>query len=280
MPSSSLVAVGIAVFVVLGISRMLTKRAGGPKPSRETTPTPSPVPPAMRDYVALAADLGHRLALPTAILQPDPSLPPGEPTETRVGGVLMLGRGESWPRNDAGVPMQGLMQINVAQLPNPPAELQGVAFVAVFWDRSGIARDRHVGHVREYASLADLVPAVAPPEPKPLKDFPVRFLAIQERAPLSMLLAEVPDYREWADAEADQLWEALESLESADAELSYQCKVGGWPASVQDDIDRPVTLQVGYDDVARINLVDAGCLYLWRVQKDGEWVWESDLQFY
>lgn len=237
-------------------------------------------PPASRDYAALAARICALRPVRTTILMPDPTLPAGALTDTCVGGVRVLGRGESWPVNDDGEPLEALMQVNVAQIADPPAELQGVAFVAIFWDPAAIADEYcPIGHVREYTSLADLVPVTNAP-PTELRPFPVRLMPMRDRANHEATLEVVTDYTEWTSEELDFLNEAMEEVEEAKGDISWQCKVGGWPASIQDDIDRPLTLQVGYDKIARINLADTGCLYLWRVRKGAGWEWESDLQFY
>ena len=230
------------------------------------------------DPTAYARSFLERNRRPACFLLPGPALQPEDVRATYIGAVRVLGEGEQWPQCD-GVAMVGLAQFNLLEAPYVPEDLQGLALVSVFMVLGSPFRVE----VRGYKSLEELVGATgAPPVPEGWRpcgaqarlgdDFPS--------------FAPGPPYEGLAVQEVPAAWEValLDAVQAVADELPddlrWGPKLGGWPAPVQDPLERPLGLQIGYENGARINLVDTGCVYAWRSMKDGQEVWETDFQFY
>lgn len=204
---------------------------------------------------------------PAVLFHPDPAAPAG-PTDTIVGAVRALGRGESWPKG-----LRGAMQINLTAMPYVPAELRGLAFVSVFWNDKTMQAT-----VREYSSIDDLE-EVSPVGPAMAKQpAGVRLEQVSEPEPTFYDTTErIPGWadrsREWQKAFSQRVIQLTE----ADPRL-YLCKLGGWAAPVQASAETPITLQLGTDATVQMAFEDDGCVFGWRTVKKEKAVWKLELE--
>lgn len=244
---------------------------------------PSELPP-LDEYVA---GVRERAAGESTVFICDETLNAhAGPFATWIGDVKACAPGETWPERN-GRPMVGVCQFNLTQCPAVPKCLEGIALLAVFFERmsdddyvvlpgdDGWTSEAMV--IRTYARLDDLAPY--PDQP----DLPNPYTPCAARPEL--LVEYQPDYPE-IQKTSDRLglpqpWmnlvtKALEDAESSDGENKFGTKVGGWPAPIQGGHDRPLAFQVGSEDEADMCWMDSGCVFVW---KDGA-KWDMDIEFY
>jgi hypothetical protein len=235
--------------------------------------------PDCRALASKLYELSKDVARSTMLI-PDADLPADGHLGSRLGNVLALGVDETWPTTAEGVPLDGLMQVDLTALPYVPPELQGLAFLTVFWDQDGLGDGGSVALVREYTDLTKLRP-VNPSEALPSERdaVPVHLVEWVDCFSLYHLLQLVPDFSEQGDEFFQELDRELGAISEETQGDVMSSKVGGWPAPTQEPVARPVTLQVASDYDIGLNLVDGGSLYCWRVQTPDGWKWEFELQF-
>jgi len=209
------------------------------------------------------------------------------PIVAQVGGFAPPeDRRASWFGRAVGLPGEGLpewegrtlfplLQINVAELPSVPPELEGTALLVVFLDIDEIPFDEPHGQgwcIREYPSLDGLEPLPDYPGVNRPRQFAVRWLAGEPEGP------------DWEDA-----WDLVDLTAVNDDEEASEAyherfansprtKVGGYPHCIQHGAGlEGYVFQVGSEDKAHWNLVDGGVAHFFK-SPGGEWRWAC--QFY
>jgi hypothetical protein len=190
--------------------------------------------------------------------------------------------GEDLPVNSAtGNTMQPVCQINVADLPNRPEALDGIALLTFWMDLK--TPDWWEGGngsffcVRTYPSLDGLV-ALGPgyrDKEAALPTFPVKWLP-------GMVRGEAPSWEDFAGKIPRKV------AESPDADWFFdnhtggqppECavKAGGWPQWIQGSQwprDARFALQINSTGKGRMMLGDSGSIYLFRTRDD--WLVRGD----
>ena len=203
--------------------------------------------------------------------------PPSTPRTSWMGQVLLGAPGETWPTSE-GRPMWGVCQIRVDELPAAaPAGLDGVELVTIFVDLLELPFDTPNGtgwEIRAYPSIDALVPLLEPERED--DDLGVRPFPVLWRARVDM-----PSHD---DAPDDAYREYFTSLEEWPEAAAYGLKVGGWPATVQNEVtwtlageeDVEFVIQVDTDEKSRVMIGDAGLAYFGRTPS-GRWLmeWQS-----
>ncbi len=198
--------------------------------------------------------------------------PPSDPRASWFGrGMCRLG--ETDPTHN-GREMFPLLQINVSELPYVPPELSGTELLVVYHNRESLPFGKTHGDgwlIREYPSLADLVPLPKSTEPDVVRPFPIRWTLVTDDAP------------GWEDAgTVVDLSSVNEDDEASDAFFSsfqrYSAtKVGGYPCEIQHGVGiDDFVFQIGSEEKAGWMWADNGIGYYFK--SDGVWRW--DCQFY
>lgn len=190
--------------------------------------------------------------------------PPDNPvTSWFLRGVGRQDEGlPSWQGN----PMFPLLQIRVDELPVIPPQLRDTALLVVFQNMSAIPFDAPHGEgwlIREYSSLADLVPL--PRIETPYKPFPIQWRKVLDDAP------------DWCDG-----WEVMDLTAINGDEAATQrffaefnrydgTKVGGYPTEIQHEVGvADFVFQIDSEPKAGWMWADRGVGYFHRAT-GGEW---------
>lgn len=182
--------------------------------------------------------------------------PPSTPRSSWLGAVLLGAPGESWPESD-GRPLAPACQILVEELPAAaPAPLADIALLTLFLDLPDMpennAQHGDGWELRTYATVDDLVPVNAPePGDAHPRPFPVLWRPRTElpRGTKSRTSCSTPGTS------------SMTTIPIPTCSTSTASKVGGWPRTIQSDIDWPAkdtefVLQVDSDEKAQIAIVD------------------------
>ena len=199
--------------------------------------------------------------------------PPSTPRTSWIGQVLLGADGEPWPEH-AGLPMWGLCQIRIDELPAAvPAPLRDAALVTLFVDLWDLPFQKPNGdgwEIRTYDSIDELAPLLEPErggahlrrgdEDIVLRPFPLLWKA----------RVELPSRDDWPADMLDVYDAHRDALAGFD---NGGLKVGGWPHTIQSEIfwtlegrghvtDAEFVLQVDYDEKAQVSFGDAGTAYV------------------
>ncbi|HEX2838154.1 MAG TPA: hypothetical protein VHN77_08515 [Phycisphaerales bacterium] len=205
-----------------------------------------------------------------------------------LGAVKAALPGESWPEHE-GVPLHGVAQICLCEVPVRPPQLRGVSMLCVFVhneDGYSFAPKHSLDTapqgwlVREYRlrSTADLV-RVAPPLPPACGAARITFRRVIDDMPRE----GDADRRDVADFERETGCPWYETLKTYG-----KTKFGGWPCAYQDQVtwsDYPLrdtakpefVFQIGSDDgVDNLMFGDGGMLFFGynASRPDGPWFLE------
>ena len=209
-----------------------------------------------------------------------------DPFRSRLGAVTVALPGEPWPTYE-GVPMIGLAQLNLAEVPFVSEPLRDQAFISVFIaeqdDYLVLPDDRPNGDgwlVRAYESGSGLVPVVDPPRtPEWLRPHSLAWEAIDD-------MPDWDDLSEMVDLDAIEPWLGGREVEDVLGSPADGTKLGGWPSLIQSQIqwhDHPAQpsycFQIDSDEHVGLNLWDRGVLHIGRGAVDGGTVWIAETQF-
>jgi uncharacterized protein YwqG len=236
------------------------------------------------------ADLIASVRRPASVARVARGRPEPVDVESTIGGVHLGLPGEAWPLDDAGEPMAGLAQLNLAAAPWRPPQLEGIAAVTIF-----VARDDDTFAVpagpsgdgwllRAYPSLDGLVHLAVPRGGNAGRPRRLSWEAVQD----------LPAYDDLVNlVDADLLERLLDGREVEDAigGPTSGTKLGGWPSLIQSEIEwsdasggparEPVfCLQVDSSEEATLNLWDGGVLYVGRRPGPGSPEWVAEAQFF
>jgi Domain of unknown function (DUF1963) len=197
---------------------------------------------------------------------------------------------EDWPRTD-GDPMLALLQVIVRELPAVPEQLRDVAALTLFVGPFALPVNEPNGVnwcLRTYPTLDELEPQEAPTparagdpklakgEPTAYRPFPVRWHEVTDWPSDDSL---PPDYRD--------AWNDVHEKGSAAVRTHEGLKVGGWPSTVQSDVqwwegeerldDVEFVLQVDSNEKTGFEVGYGGVLYVGRGRGTGTWhcSWQS-----
>ena len=151
--------------------------------------------------------------------------PHEHPEASWFGRVRLAKPDESWPMDD-GKPMIPLCQLNLAEAPYIPTNLEDVSLLTIFISAVTLPLDTPNGdgwELRAYSSLQGLTEIVEPDHDRPIRPFPIRWELIEE------------DYPGWEDV-AIELPEDIEDDYYDLFETQDYSKIGGWPSLIQGEI--------------------------------------------
>ena len=209
--------------------------------------------------------------------------PPSTPRSSWMCSVLLGAPGESWPRSGER-PMWPLCQVLVEELPAAaPAPLAEVALLTLFIDLIRLPHESANGdgwQLRTYATTDGLVPLIEPD--REASEHDVRPFPVIWRPRL-----ELPS-RDDTPFELLDLRDELDERDTA-GELSNLggLKIGGWPETVQSEVDwwlagkgrvddAEFVLQVDSDETAHLWIADSGVIYLgWSPRAGWLLTWQS-----
>ena len=197
------------------------------------------------------------------------------PGASCFGHAFLGGPRAPWPVVD-GRPLEGIVQINVAELPHTPSGLHGTALIQVFASGKlapdAVAYDGGPWLVRSFASLADLVPLERPFK-SALRACRINWTHVPN---------EPPHYPESLDLIDHELVEQFEALDDADALYSQRyptevnTKVGGWPYSLQSGAScGEYVFQVGSEEKANWMWGPDGNAFFGK-DAEGRWIMSWD----
>jgi hypothetical protein len=199
-----------------------------------------------------------------------------------LGAVMCADQEEGWPTYE-GVPMVGVAQFNLTELPFRPVEMSGVAMLSVYGvvDRSGLVHpnQRFGGDgwlIRTYERLDGLTQVVGPT------------LAAGQSLGIAWDLAE--DLPAWEDVVGMVAPGVLEDL----AGNSYEdligrpaggTKIGGWPTLLQSEIfwapfqkvRATFVFQLDGDQFLSIGLGEGVIHVGWSADDANHWIAETQL---
>jgi hypothetical protein len=201
--------------------------------------------------------------------------PPDDPLSSWFGGHGVTLPDESMPEHN-GEPMFPLLQVNCAELPYVPKELNGTALFVVWFNQTEIPFDKPHGDgwcVREYATLDALRQIDNIVKPSHLKTFPIRWTLSETEGP------------GWEDAWGLVDLDSVNSSEGASDEFFSRysshagTKLGGDPTEIQHGIggDATFLFQIGSEEKPNWMWADNGIGYFLKTES-GEW--EFQCQFY
>jgi len=282
--------VGFSLFVVLALYfyGLWSARRGDTCARSKAREWPAHAPP-LRE---VAQSIIAKSALPACLLQPRRELPIISPVTTILGDVRCGLPGEAWPTY-GGAPMVGLCQLNLKESLFVPKILADLAFITVFMARGKESdwpidypfegdKDREKWVVRAYGSLEGLVPYVKAPSPV-FHPCAVEQSALQDPAPnhSGVVLRATLEQLGLDGAYVERIEEEIYDIEEEQGEIRWGSKIGGWPAPIQSDIERPLAFQLGSEGATGIHWIDAGCAYFWRSKlDDGNDRWSLEIEFY
>jgi uncharacterized protein YwqG len=151
--------------------------------------------------------------------------PPAHPETSWFGRVRLAQANESWPIHD-GKPMIPLCQLNLAEAPYVPPNLEDIAFLTIFISAHTLPLDTPNGdgwEVRAYSSVENLIEIVEPDHGSRIRSLPIRWELIEE------------DYPSWEDV-VIALPEDIEENYYDLFEVKDCSKIGGWPSLIQSEI--------------------------------------------
>jgi uncharacterized protein YwqG len=192
--------------------------------------------------------------------------------QSRLGSVGVIGIGEDWPQS-SGRPMAPVCQINLADLPLRPVDLEDLEFLCLYMDMDengyrlpNSSPNGEGWELRAYRLGQPLAEMVDQGAQAPVAAASINFTLIEE------------DFPDWEDAAAllgragidqDNVWYRDQVGRAAEG-----IKVGGWPFLVQSEIfwapwnrhpaNPSFVLQI--DSIPDVGLFwgDQGVLYLGR----------------
>jgi hypothetical protein len=222
--------------------------------------------------------------------------PPQDPSASWAGAVRVALPDEGWPLQD-GEPMLALLQVNVGDLPAVPPALDGIALATLFVGPRELPVHEPNGTkwaFRTYREAAGVIELDEPPparagDPKARKGDPGTYAALPIRW---RVVEDYPSRDDWPfdrlaeyDALRDELGEDMPGPHDG-------IKIGGWPTTVQHEVDwgrLPATeapgpadiefvLQVDSDDRLGFGVGFGGVLYIGRSLVGGQETWHVDWQ--
>ena len=233
---------------------------------------------------------------PAAVAELGGFRPPEDPAASWAGAVRVGLPGEGWPSQD-GESMLALLQVNVSELPFMPQVLEGIRVVTLFVGPRNLPVQQPNGTnwaLRAYRDASSLV-ELAEPSPARAGDPKARKGETGAYSCLPVRWRGVEDYPSRDDWPFDRLdeYDALEEeLGEAMPRPHDGIKVGGWPTTVQHEVDwgrlsttgqpRPAdidfVLQVDSEDRIGFSAGFGGVLYVGRSVVDDEETWHIDWQ--
>lgn len=169
--------------------------------------------------------LKQQLARRAVVMEIGGFRPPEDPAASWFGKVNLALPGQSWPLSEAQ-PMHALCQINLAELPFRPPQLDDLAMITVFIGPSELPIDEPNGRnwcLRAYKNLHELCPLLKPEARSPIKAFPLRPQVVEAD------FACLDDVSEMGIEVDDD--EYIERFQNAGG-----FKLGGWPTLIQSPI--------------------------------------------
>ena len=200
--------------------------------------------------------------------------PPEDRLTSWFGGTGVGKKGEVLPKYN-GKDMFALLQVKVSELPVIPKEITSVEFLVVFVNRDEFPFDKPHGdgwEIREYKTLEGLTLLPESSEPAMVKDFPIKWVQVNDDSP------------DWENA-----WELLDLTPINETEGASErffddynrysgTKFGGYPKCIQHEAElEGFVFQIGSEEKPNWMWADNGIGYFNKNSK-GEWVFEC--QFY
>lgn len=149
-------------------------------------------------------------------------------TSSWFGSVNLGAVGESWP-NYKGQPLQALAQVNLTELPFCPSGLGDIEFITVFItsEQLPLPQDQNGSNwvLRAYTNLESLIPIEKPVMNTSIKPFPMQPRVIEN------------DYPSIDDIPFAMRKHILAAQLSDQYRNNEGFKLGGWPTTVQSEID-------------------------------------------
>ncbi len=200
--------------------------------------------------------------------------PPEDKKTSWFGGLGVGKKNEVLPKYKER-DMFTLLQVKIDELPYIPPELEKTKFLIVFFNREEIPFDKPHGQgwlIREYESLDNL--ELLPPscEKEMVRDFPIKWLVVDDDAPDWENAGELVDLRSLIDTEGSD-----EKFFNEYNRYS-ETKFGGFPCTIQHGANlEGFVFQIGSEEKPKWMWADNGIAYF-NKSKEGEWVFEC--QFY
>ncbi len=202
---------------------------------------------------------------------------PDDPFASWFGKVRVALPDEIWPTS-GGKPMMPLCQFNLAELPYRPNNLADLAFITVFISQGDLPRDGAPNGdqwlLRAYPTLEGLTEIDEPAERGYILPLPIRWELIAS------------DYPTWADVTSMAVPHEIADDYSDLFETQQGTKIGGWPFSVQHEVDweHPADLeyvfQIDSEEKAGWSWGDEGCGYFGRGMGKDRDQWALSWQCY
>lgn len=198
------------------------------------------------------------------------------PFGSHMGGPFVGTASGAWPQVDGNF-LEGVLQVNVSELPWVPERLQQfrlIQFFAAWKNWNGTATyENGPWHVCAYKSLNDLVPMVRP------------FESLMEPKSIQWRLAEhelpcYPDNLGLVDEELDEDFHAIDGwwlLMEDKFPTSAGTKIGGWPVSQQAGIPNHQAYVIQIESAAKWQWFAAGVGFLFL---DGDETWNCFCDFH
>ena len=198
--------------------------------------------------------------------------PSDDPKSSWFGNVLVAKEEEVWPEWK-GKPLAPLVQFNLTEAKFVPERLRQFKLITVFIDEEDLPFDRPMGEgwlVRGYESFEGLVPLKRPIAEFEIKPFPIRWEAATKEGPDFSLAGKFTDLSEF------DLFEETEEMYLKRYCSSERSKLGGYPATIQDELDfgmENFVFQISTEEKAHFMWGDAGIGYF-GLDKNGQWLFE------
>ena len=200
--------------------------------------------------------------------------PPEDKMTSWFGGPGVGKQGEVLPKYN-GKDMFALLQVKVSELPVIPDEIRDIAFLIVFINRDEFPFDKPHGdgwEIREYKTLDGLMLLPESSEPPIVKDFPIKWLKVDNDAPDWENAWELVDLNpiNYIDGEDDKFFDEYNRYSGT--------KIGGYPKCIQHGANlEGFVFQIGSEEKPNWMWADNGIGYF-NKSPDGEWTFEC--QFY
>jgi Domain of unknown function (DUF1963) len=232
------------------------------------------------------ADLGR----PASLGEVGGFRPPDDPRTSWAANVTVARAEEGWPLSE-GDPMLALLQVVVEELPVVPDPLRDIAALTLFVGPFALPVDEPNGVnwcLRAYATLDELVP-LDPPRPARAGDPKLARGELTTYKPFPVRWRDVIDWPsdDSVPLEYQDVWDDAQQDETVTAANRDGLKVGGWPSTVQSDVDWSegderldavdFILQVDSDEKTGFQVGYGGVLYVGRRRSSGTWhcSWQS-----
>lgn len=240
-------------------------------------------PAGLEPEEALVGRLAEQSMLPCAVCLPDAAVPQ-EDSGTLLGAVRVGRPGEAWPLWK-GEPMAGICQLDLTAAPFVPPELEGFAFLALFFPvdaRGEVMPPFTAGEpdeflIRLYRVGEPLVRYTAPrADYDTFRPMAVRYQTCKEMHTNPEALWNLRESHGLPQDVLDRLRARYQERFRATCgdSLPWRTKLGGWPAPIQSDTERPITFQVG-DDIREgevgFSFGDGGCFSFWYDREHDRW---------